>query len=201
MASNVMAYLARANVALSITLTTVSPLLAPRLTPFWMKIMGSRFIELDALKMMFDIVKIVIIPVIGGVLFNRLFKEKMKWVSIVMSRLSMGSIALIIVIITAMGHESLKEIGIMLLCTALIHNIFGYLAGYYAGRLFKMDDKDCRTIAIEVGMQNGGLVSWIAKEMGKVATVGLAPAVFGPTMNITGSLLASFWRGKKDIRT
>jgi BASS family bile acid:Na+ symporter len=60
-----------------------------------------------------------------------------------------------------------------------------------------MDEKSCRTIALEVGMQNGGLASGIALQMGKVATVGLAPAVFGPMMNITGSSLATYWRGKK----
>ncbi len=196
MASNVMAYLARANVALSITLTTVSTLLAPFLTPFWMRAIGSQFIEIDAFKMMLDIIKIVIIPVVGGVLFNHLFKGKTKWIDVVMPRLSMGSIAFIIVIITAIGRDSLMEIGILLFFTALIHNILGYFVGYSVGRLFKMNEKDCRTIAIEVGMQNGGLASGIAKEMGKVATVGLAPAIFGPAMNITGSLLASFWRGK-----
>jgi BASS family bile acid:Na+ symporter len=62
-----------------------------------------------------------------------------------------------------------------------------------------MDERDCRTIAIEVGMQNGGLASGIAKEMGKIATVGLAPAVFGPLMNITGSILASYWHRKPPL--
>ncbi len=64
------------------------------------------------------------------------------------------------------------------------------------GRAFKMSENDCRTIALEVGMQNGGLASGIALEMGKVATVGLAPAVFGPWMNISGSSLATWWRDK-----
>ena len=63
-------------------------------------------------------------------------------------------------------------------------------------RLFKMPERDCRTIAIEVGMQNAGLASGIAKEMGRIATVGLAPAVFGPLMNISGSVLASWWHNR-----
>jgi BASS family bile acid:Na+ symporter len=81
----------------------------------------------------------------------------------------------------------------------LIHNLSGYTLGYWSGRLFKMSERDCRTIAIEVGMQNGGLASGLAKAMGKIATVGLAPAVFGPLMNITGSILASYWQ-RKPIR-
>jgi BASS family bile acid:Na+ symporter len=82
---------------------------------------------------------------------------------------------------------------------SLIHNTVGYFLGYWSAKMFRMPERDCRTIAIEVGMQNGGLASGIAKEMGKVATVGLAPAVFGPLMNITGSLLASWWQRKPVI--
>ena len=72
----------------------------------------------------------------------------------------------------------------------------GYLLGYWICRLAGMDERSCRTIGLEVGMQNGGLASGIAMQMGKVATIGLAPAVFGPMMNITGSSLATWWRGK-----
>ncbi len=197
MASNVMAYLSHGNVALSITLTTVSTLLSPVVTPFCMKLLGSQYIEVDAMKMMFDIIKIVIFPVAGGILFNHFFKGKMKWIDVLMPKLSMGGIAFIIVIITAIGRDSLMQIGLLLFFTAFIHNTSGYLIGYYAGRIFKMSRQDCRTIAIEVGMQNGGLASGIAKEMGKVATVGLVPAIFGPTMNITGSLLASWWKERQ----
>jgi BASS family bile acid:Na+ symporter len=108
----------------------------------------------------------------------------------------MIGIAVIIVIITAAGRDSLLTIGPLLILLSLIHNLSGYTLGYWAGKLFGMDERDSRTIALEVGMQNGGLASGIAKEMGKIATVGLAPAVFGPLMNITGSILASYWHRK-----
>ena len=111
-----------------------------------------------------------------------------------MPLVSMGGIAIIITIITAVGRDSLLTIGIALFGAAVLHNLAGYLFGYWACRLFKMGEKDCRTIALEVGMQNGGLASGIALEMGKVATVGLAPAIFGPWMNISGSALAWWWR-------
>ncbi len=113
-----------------------------------------------------------------------------------MPLVSMSGIAFIIVIITAAGRDSLLTIGPALIGLVLIHNLLGYTLGYFSGKLFKMSERDCRTIAIEVGMQNGGLASGIAKEMGKMATVGLAPAVFGPLMNITGSILASYWHRK-----
>jgi BASS family bile acid:Na+ symporter len=105
----------------------------------------------------------------------------------------MIGIGLIITIITAAGRDSLLEIGLILTVLVLIHNTAGYFIGYWFARLFKMNERDSRTVAIEVGMQNAGLAAGLAKEMGKIATVGLAPALFGPLMNITGSLLASYW--------
>ncbi len=110
--------------------------------------------------------------------------------------ISMAAIALILVVIVAAGRDSLLEIGPLLIILVVIHNLAGYILGYWASRLFRLNEKDCRTIAIEVGMQNGGLASVIAKEMGKIATVGLAPAVFGPFMNVSGSILASYWHKK-----
>ena len=179
LASNVMAYLAKANLALSITITSITTLMA-----------------IDVMKMMWDISKMIIIPIGAGLIFNKLLSGKSKWLDDAMPMVSMVSIALIITIITAAGRESLLKIGPLLIVVAFIHNTFGYLLGYWSGRLFKMPERDCRTIAIEVGMQNAGLASGIAKEMGKIATVGLAAAVFGPLMNITGSALASWWHNR-----
>jgi bile acid:Na+ symporter, BASS family len=196
LASNVMSYLAKANLALSITITSITTLIAPFVTPLLMKLFAGALIEIEVTKMMWDIFKMIIIPISAGLIFNKLLSGKAKWLDEAMPYVSMISIALIITIITAAGRESLLKIGPLLIAVALIHNTFGYLLGYWSARLFKMQESDCRTIAIEVGMQNAGLASGIAKEMGKVATVGLAAAVFGPLMNITGSILASWWHGK-----
>ncbi len=196
LASNVMAYLAKANLALSVTLTAVSTLLAPLLTPLLMRLLAGEFIEIDTLGMMWSIIKIVIIPVVAGLAFNYFFHGKAKWLDDAMPILSMFGIAYIITIITAAGRDELLTIGFVLILAGIFHNVSGYFLGYWGCRLFGMHERDCRTIALEVGMQNGGLASGIALEMGKVATVGLAPAVFGPVMNITGSSLATYWRGK-----
>jgi BASS family bile acid:Na+ symporter len=199
MASNVISYLAKANLALSITITAVSTLLAPVMTPLLMKLLAGAFIEINILTMMWDIIKMVIIPITFGLIFNRFLTGKIKWLDNVMPLVSMFGIAFIIVIITAAGRDSLLTIGPALILLVLIHNLSGYCLGYWSGRLFKMNERDCRTMAIEVGMQNGGLASGLAKEMGKMATVGLAPAVFGPLMNITGSVLASWWHRKPPV--
>jgi bile acid:Na+ symporter, BASS family len=197
MASNVMSYLANANLALSVTLTAVATLLSPFLTPLWMKVLGGQFIAVDAGAMMWDIIKIVVLPIGAGLLFNRFFKGKLIWLDKIMPLISMFGIAFIIVIIVAAGRDNLIIIGPALIICALIHNTTGYLFGYWIGRLFRLPERDARTIAIEVGMQNGGLASGLAREMGKAATLGLAPAIFGPLMNITGSILASYWHRKE----
>ena len=196
LASNVMAYLAKANVALSVTLTAVATIVAPFITPLLMKYFAGAFVPIDFLAMMISIFKMVILPVVLGLVFNHFFHGRAKWLNKAMPIVSMAAIALIIVIITAAGRDSLLSIGILLVVAAIIHNLLGYLFGYWGCRLLKMKEQDCRTIALEVGMQNGGLASGIALEMGKVSTVGLAPAVFGPWMNISGSSLASWWRDK-----
>lgn len=199
LASNVMAYIAKANVALSLTITSCATLLAPILTPLLMKLLGGAFIEVDFFKMMIEILKIIILPIGIGLLVNKLFRNQTEFLNKYMPLVSMAGIALIICIITAAGRDSLLKVGgVLVLCT-LIHNVSGYVLGYWGARAMKLPEQDCRTVAIEVGLQNGGLASGIALQMGKVATVGLAPALFGPIMNITGSLLASWWSKKPTV--
>jgi len=193
-ASNVMAYIAGANLALSVTLTAVATLLAPVMTPFLMEMLAGQFVPIDFVEMMWSIIEMVIVPVVLGLLFNRYFHGKAQWLDDIMPVISMTAITVIIAIITAAGRDDLLAIGALLVAAAIVHNAAGYVFGYWGCRLLGMDETDCRTISIEVGMQNGGLASGIAMEMGKVATVGLAPAVFGPWMNITGSGLANWWR-------
>lgn len=201
MASNVMAYLAKANLALSLTITSIATLLAPFVTPLLMKLLAGEFIEIDVLAMTWSIVKMIIIPIGAGLLFNKLFSNRTKLLDKILPLISMIGIALIIIVITAAGRDSLLEIGLWLIFLVLIHNCVGYLVGYWYARGFKLSERDARTIAIEVGMQNGGLASGIAHSIGKIATMGLAPAIFGPLMNVTGSILASYWykRPPKDI--
>lgn len=196
LASNVMAYISGANLALSLTLTAVSTLLAPFITPLYMSFFANEFIPIDATAMFLSISKIVILPIIAGLLFNRFLHGKFPIIDALMPKISMLGIAVIITIITATGRDSLLSIGLILIVLVLIHNLSGYVLGYASAKAFGMDEASSRTIAFEVGMQNSGLASGIAVEMSKVASMGLAPAVFGPLMNITGSSLAVWWRGK-----
>lgn len=193
-ASNVMAFIAEADLALSITLTAVATMVSPFITPLLMEFLAGQFVPIDAWAMMLSILEMVIAPIVLGLLFNHFLHGKAKWLDDIMPVVSMVGIAVIITVITAAGRDSLVSIGLLLIAAAIIHNTLGYFFGYWGGRLLKMDEKSCRTIALEVGMQNGGMASGLAAEMGKIATVGLAPAVFGPWMNISGSTLANWWR-------
>jgi BASS family bile acid:Na+ symporter len=195
-ASNVISYLAKANLALSITITAVSTLLAPFVTPVLMNLLAGSYIKIDVFGMMWDIIKMVILPIGIALLFNEFLSKKIKWLEAVMPLVSMFGIAFIIIIVSALGRDSLLKVGPLLLILMLLHNLLGYNLGYWSARLFKMKERDCRTIAIEVGMQNASLAKGLAYGMGKLATVGLAPMVFGPLMNITGSILASYWHRK-----
>jgi BASS family bile acid:Na+ symporter len=197
LASNVMSYLAKANLALSITLTAVATILAPIMTPFYMKVLAGEFIDISYWKMFIDIVKVVILPIGVGLIFNHTLSSRFKILDTIMPVVSMAGIAVILVVIIAMGRDDLLAVGFMLVVAVSLHNMFGYLVGYWASRLVRMPEQDCRTIALEVGMQNGGLASSIAADtLNKAATVGLAPAIFGSLMNITGSTLALWWRSK-----
>ncbi|HEX6181404.1 MAG TPA: bile acid:sodium symporter family protein, partial [Chitinophagaceae bacterium] len=193
LASNVMSYLARANLALSVSVTTISTLLAPFLTPLLLQWLGGGFVQIDFWAMVWDITKIVIIPIVAGLAFHYLMRGKFNWLDRIMPVLSMGGIAIILAIMVAAGRDNLLKVGALLLLATFLHNIAGFFLGYWSARLFRFHERDCRTIALEVGMQNAGLATGLALTMGKIATAGLAPAIFGPVMNVNGSSLASWW--------
>jgi BASS family bile acid:Na+ symporter len=197
-ASNVMAYLGKANLALSIAVTTISTLLAPVLTPLLMRLLAGRFVPVHFWDMAWDTTRVVLIPIIAGLLFHFLVRGKVKWLDRILPVISMLGIALIIVIIIAAGRDSLLKVGALLILVVFIHNVTGFTLGYWFSRLLGFKEADCRTISIEVGMQNSGLASGLALLMGGMSTIGLAPAIFGPVMNVSGSTLATWWHQKKE---
>jgi BASS family bile acid:Na+ symporter len=196
LASNVMSYLAKANVALSLTLTSISTLLAALLTPLLMKNLAGQLIEIDLVDMVWEISKLIILPIGVGVIYNRLIGARFAWFENALPTISMWSIGAIVVIITANGRDALLAVGPLLVIACLLHNVIGFILGYWGGRMSGLPEQDCRTIAIEVGLQNAGLASGLAMAMGKVGTLGLPAAIFGPVMNINGSALANYWKGK-----
>jgi bile acid:Na+ symporter, BASS family len=194
-ASNIMAFIARGNLALSVTLTTVATLAAPLVTPALMRLFADQFVPIDVLGMMRSILYMIVLPVVAGLLFNHLYRNRPAWLGAAMPVLAMAANVIIIAVIVAAGRDALLAVGLLLLLAAVVHNAAGYFLGYWGARLAGMDRRDCRTIAFEVGMQNGGMAAGLAAEMGRAATMGLFPALFGTWMDVSGSALANWWRG------
>lgn len=261
LASNVMAYIAKANLALSITMTSVTTALAPIMTPLWMKILAGELVEVKPFHMMMEIIKMVIVPIGAALLHDYLtfakprgrrivygtaatgvvwlafiafggwdwFKgnataDVLPWIGVVgfifaaaiagvayhhatklltvlpklMPVASMFGIVYFTTVTTAAGRDNLLHIGGLLFLAAALHNTFGYIFAYWLARACKLDIASCRTVAFEVGLQNGGMASGIAGSLGKLGTMGLAAAIFSPWMNISGSILANYWRKRAE---
>lgn len=193
LASNVISYIAKANVPLSITLTACATLMAPIATPLLMKLLGGTLVEVDVAAMMWEIVQIVLLPIGAGLVINHALGPRARYLHRVLPIVSMAGIVAIVGIITAAGSTNLAAVGLSLAACVLLHNLLGFAIGYGVAKLCRLSERDARTISIEVGMQNGGLATGLAKAMGKVATTGLAPIVFATIMNVTGSALAAVW--------
>ncbi|MDH7502724.1 MAG: bile acid:sodium symporter family protein [Verrucomicrobiota bacterium] len=256
-ASNVINYLARSNVALSVTMTATSTLASPLMTPLLMKLLAGRYISISFVKMMVDIFNMIIVPVLAGlianrmlyggggffgrvrhvvlfcagcvgasvcvalmpagllgglksglvvgfamvgmvgftkVLIDRVFHGPGNWMDRALPVVSMAAICLIIGVITARSSEDLKRVGLALLAASMMHNVFGYMLGYWFARALRLSVIDARTVAVEVGMQNGGMATGIAMNTLGSAKAALAPAIFGPWQNVSGSILATYWR-------
>jgi len=195
-ASNVMTYLSRGNVALSVTMTACSTLIAPIMTPLLMYLLAGTLVEIVFMDWVVNIVKIIIVPISLGLVFNsvlRALNRRGQWMDRWLSIIAMAGICFIIGIIIADSRDKLLTIGLALVAASILHNAAGYLLGYLGARIARLDESSCRTVAIEVGLQNGGMATALAINTLKDPLAALAPAIFGPWMNISGSMLASVW--------
>ncbi len=195
-ASNVMTYLSKGNVALSVTMTACSTLLAPLMTPLLMKMLAGTFVEIVFLDWVINIVRIIIVPIAIGLILNsilRALNRRGEWMDRCLSFIAMAGICFIIGIIIADSRDKLLTIGLALVVASVLHNAAGYVLGYYGARLARLDESSCRTVSIEVGLQNGGMATALAINTLKDPLAALGPAIFGPWMNISGSMLASWW--------
>jgi len=195
-ASNVICYLARGDVALSITLTAVSTLLAAWATPLLTWLWAGARVEVPVAAMMRDAAAIVLVPVALGMLANTLWHRRLARVRRAMPLVSVVAIALIIAIIVALTRERLAAVGPALAAAVALHNALGLALGYAAARMLGLERRLARTLAIEVGMQNSGLgVALAAKHFGALAA--LPGALFSVWHNLTGSALAAWWSRRR----
>jgi len=196
-ASNVICYLARGDVALSIMLTTVSTVLAVVMTPLLTWVYLGERVDVPVFNMMRDIFLIIVVPVTLGVLINHYLGDRMHVVKKLFPFVSLFAIILIIGIVMALTQSQLHLVALPVLAAVVWHNLLGMLAGYYTSKWLGLDDKTCRTIAIEVGMQNSAMAVVLAKNYFSVMAA-LPAAVFSIWHNISGSLFAGYWARKTD---
>ena len=191
-ASNVICFLAKGDVALSITLTLCSTLLAVVMTPLLTFIYLNQTVDVEIWKMLGSVLQIVAFPVILGTLINVYFGDKIVKTKPLYPFISMIAIVVIIAIIVALNKDNLSMVGPILIIAVIAHNLIGLSGGYYLAKLFGQDERTCRTLAIEVGMQNSGLSVALAMEhFSKMAA--LPGALFSVWHNLSGSIIASGW--------
>jgi BASS family bile acid:Na+ symporter len=195
-ASNVITYLSGGNVALSVTLTAISTLLSPFLTPLAMRMLAGTYIDVDATAMMWSIVQLIILPIAAGFVANRLLRRYAAWRDRLLPLVSMGAICLVLAIMTAAARDRLLTTALTLLVVVVVHNTGGYLLGFWLSRAAGCGEAEARTISIEVGMQNAGMAAGLAVTVLHSAEAGLAATAFGTVMNVSGAVLASYWRGR-----
>jgi BASS family bile acid:Na+ symporter len=194
-ASNVICYLARGDVALSISLTLVSTLLAIVATPWLTQFYAGATVHVPALQILYTIAQLIVLPVLGGVLINRFLGRFLKPILPLFPLISVAAIVFIIGIIVAINHARIGSVGFAVLVAVMAHNLIGLLLGYWLPRALRRDKTICRTLAIEVGMQNSGMAVALAIKYFS-ATAALPGALFSIWHNLSGSLLAGIWARK-----
>ncbi len=194
-ASNVVTYLARGDVALSVAMTTVSTVLSPLLTPLWIWALASTWLEIDPLPLFWTVTKIVLLPVALGMVIRHFWQPRSWFFEGMLPLTSMLIIAWIVGVVVGLNHGQLNatDMAVMALMAVVAHNALGLTLGYWGTRWQKSPPYRCRTVAIEVGMQNSGLA--VALAMAHFAPIVAVPgAIFSIWHNVTGPLLASIWR-------
>ncbi|WP_033851046.1 ketopantoate/pantoate/pantothenate transporter PanS, partial [Yersinia wautersii] len=194
-ASNVMIYLAKGDVALSVTISAVSTLVGVFATPLLTRLYVDATISVDVIGMLKSILQIVVIPITAGLIIHHTFTKTVKRIEPYLPAMSMICILAIISAVVAGSQSHIASVGFMVIIAVILHNSIGLLSGYWGGKLFGFDESTCRTLAIEVGMQNSGL----AATLGKIYFSPLAAlpgALFSVWHNLSGSLLAGYWSGK-----
>ncbi|MBY8049113.1 bile acid:sodium symporter family protein [Vibrio fluvialis] len=190
--SNVMCYLAKGDVALSITMTSISTLLGVVLTPLLVKLLAGQSVDVPAMSMLMSLVKIVLVPVSIGLLCNVLLHSVTEKLEPVLPLISMVAIVMIIAIVVALNESQLATIGPIVALAVILHNSIGLASGYWICRALGFNESICRTVAFEVGLQNSGLATALAMKFFTPASA-VAGTIFSIWHNLSGSLLAGYW--------
>ncbi|MFD2210870.1 bile acid:sodium symporter family protein [Virgibacillus halophilus] len=197
-ASNVMTFLAKGNTALSVTITAVSTLLAPLLTPALTLLFASKWLPVSAGSMFMSIVQIVLLPIVLGIVVRLLFRKQVEKSVKALPLVSVVGIVAVAAAVVAVNNTAIAETGLLILSIVMLHNVLGLLVGFFVAKLLRLNFDDQKAISIEVGMQNSGLGSTLA--LAYFAPIAAVPsAIFSVWHNISGPILATWW-GKRTTK-
>jgi BASS family bile acid:Na+ symporter len=195
--SNVMTWLAKGDLALSVAIAAVTTLLAPLLTPALIWLLASAWLPVSFMEMFWSILQLVMLPIVLGVVAQRLLGDKVRFAVDVLPLVSVVSIVMIVCAVVALSQAKIRESGLIIMLVVMLHNSFGYLLGYFTGRLFKLPLAQRKSLALEVGMQNSGLgAALAAAHFSPLAAV--PSALFSVWHNISGALLSTWFRRMED---
>lgn len=194
-ASNVMVYLAKGNVPLSITMTSFSTLLAPIATPIVLLMLAGKWMPVDPMAMFTSIIQVIIFPIILGIVIRKFAPRVVEKSINVIPLISVVAIIIIVSAVVAGNVDSIASAGFIIFIAVVLHNAFGLLFGYLTALVLGLDESNRRAISIEVGMQNSGLgVALATAHFGPLAAL---PSVIGSVWhNISGPILATYWSKK-----
>lgn len=192
--SNVMTYLSKGDVALSVGMTAVSTVLAPFLTPLLTYFYAGQRVDVDMVSMFLSIVKVVILPIALGFLVNHFFHTFTERAVEVLPLISTTAIVAIVAAVVSANSAKIMTSGLLILAVVILHNVLGYTLGYCVGKALKLDTTKCRAISIEVGMQNSGLAtSLAAAHFAQYPMATIPGAVFSVWHNVSGAVLANLF--------
>jgi BASS family bile acid:Na+ symporter len=195
-ASNVMTFLAKGDVALGVSIASVSTLIAPIATPAMISLLANKWMDINTQSLFMDIVKVVIIPILLGVIVKAIFKKQSEASVKALPLVSTIAIVMIVAIVVALNKGKIWETGPIIFVVVILHNLGGYALGYLFAKLFGMNLAKRKAVTLETGMQNSGLgAALAAAHFNPIAAV--PSAIFSVWHNISGSVLAT-WFAKKE---
>ena len=190
--SNVMTYLAKGDVALSVGMTACTTIMAPIVTPLLVLLFAGQTVDVDVLEMFLSIVQVVLVPIAAGFLINYFFEKVAAACASVLPLVSVVGISLIIMAVVAANQAKLLTVGPLIILVVMLHNVLGYTFGYLVGRALRLTKEQMRTLSIEVGMQNSGLASSLATvHFASMPLAAVPGAVFSVWHNISGAVYAN----------
>ena len=194
-ASNVITYLSKGDVALSIGMTSVNTLLAPVVTPAITYLFLNQTVKVDVFSMFISIVQVILIPITLGLFINRVLHKYTEKISNILPMISTIAICLVVGTVVSHNSEKILTTGHIVLIVVILHNLLGYLCGFSLGKILKLDMNKTKALSIEIGMQNSGLAAGLAAtSFPNMAMATVPGAIFSVWHNISGAILAGIYR-------